>query len=263
MYHQTGMNKLLSIMDQLRSDKGCPWDRKQTMESLKPFLIEETYEVLEAIESGDKERVREELGDLLLQIVFLSQIGREEQAFSFEDVVQGINEKLLRRHPHVFGDEKAENAEEVLHRWEQIKREEKKGKERRSILDGIPQALPALIRAGRLQDRAARVGFDWKETSEVLNKVEEEFQELKHALKKNDPSEIEHELGDILFALVNLSRFIRVSSEDALRKSTQRFISRFQYIEEYAVRNELKLHTLSLQEMDRLWEEAKSLEKSQ
>ncbi len=258
-----GIDKLLSIMEQLRSDKGCPWDRQQTMESLKPFVIEEAYEVIEAIDSGNRNRVCEELGDLLLQIIFLSQIGKEEKSFSFEDAVQEINKKLIRRHPHVFGEENAASVEEVLHRWEQIKREEKNDQGRRSILEGTPEALPALLRAHRLQDRAARVGFDWEKTSQVLEKVEEEFEELKQSLEENDPVQIEKEFGDILFALVNLSRFIQVSPEDALRNTIHRFISRFQYIEEYAEKKGIELHTIPLAEMDRLWNEAKELEREQ
>ncbi|MDX1762935.1 MAG: nucleoside triphosphate pyrophosphohydrolase [bacterium] len=261
MNQQSEIEKLLSIMAQLRSEQGCPWDRQQTMESLKPFVIEEAYEVIEAIDSGDRGRVCEELGDLLLQIVFLSQIGSEEEAFRFDDVAREINEKMLRRHPHVFGEERADNAQEVLHRWEQIKQKEKKGEERRSILAGIPQALPSLLKAHRLQDRAARVGFDWEHLSQVIEKVEEELAEFKTALKEKDAEEIEWELGDLLFAIVNLSRFIKISPEDALRKTISRFIGRFQHIEEHAVRQGVELHTLTLEEMDRLWEEAKALEK--
>lgn len=260
MDKKIGMDKLLSIMQELRSHQGCPWDKQQTMASLKPFVIEEAYEVVEAIDSGDRAKVCEELGDLLLQIVFLSQIGKEEDVFSFEDVLQEIHDKLIRRHPHVFGDETAENAQEVLHRWEQIKQEEKNDQQRKSILEGTPKALPGLLRAHRLQDRAARVGFDWQKTSQVLEKVEEEFEELKKALEENDPCQMEKEFGDILFALVNLSRFIQVNPEDALKGTIHRFISRFQYIEEHAVGNGIELHTLSLEEMDRLWNEAKELE---
>ncbi len=256
-----GMEKLLAIMAKLRSEDGCPWDKKQTLESLKPFIIEEAYEVVEAIERGESREVCEELGDLLLQIAFLAQIGKESGEFDFDDVVRGINEKLLRRHPHVFGDEKAENAEEVLHRWEQIKKEEKKDRKRNSILEGIPRALPALLKAHRLQDRAARVGFDWKHLSQVLEKVEEETAEFKEALENKNPEEIENEFGDMLFALVNLSRFIQVSPEDALRKTISRFIARFQHIEEYAARQQVELHTLTLEEMDRLWNEAKAMGK--
>ena len=178
----------------------------------------------------------------------------------FEEVVQEINEKLLRRHPHVFGGEEAENAEEVLHRWEQIKQNEKEDRKRHSILEGIPDVLPALLKAHRIQDRAARVGFDWEETSQVLEKVEEEITEFKSSLQEEDQENIEAEFGDLLFALVNLSRFIKVNPEDALRKTIRRFMSRFNYIEEYASANELELHTLSLEEMERLWIEAKGLE---
>jgi len=255
------MDKLLTIMGKLRSEHGCPWDKQQTMESLKPFIIEEAYEVVEAIERGKPEEVCEELGDLLLQIVFLAQIGKESGDFEFDDVARGINEKMLRRHPHVFGNETADNAEEVLHRWEQIKKEEQKDRKRKSILEGIPKALPALLKAHRLQDRAARVGFDWEHISQVLEKVEEETAEFKEALEKKDPEEIENEFGDMLFALVNLSRFIKVSPEDALRKTISRFIARFQHIEEYAARRKVELHTLTLEEMERLWNEAKALGK--
>ncbi len=260
MENQSQMEKLLAIMAELRSESGCPWDRKQTMESLKPFVIEEAYEVVEAIDGGDARKVCEELGDLLLQIVFQAQIANEAGAFSFEDVVAAINDKLLRRHPHVFGEEKADNAEEVLHRWEQIKQSEN-GWERRSILQGVPKDLPALLKAHRLQDRAARVGFDWEHLSQVLEKVEEELDEFRKALQEKHGEQIEDEFGDVLFALVNLSRFIKVSPEDALRKTISRFISRFQHIEEYAFREGIELHSLSLQEMDRLWNEAKELEK--
>ena len=261
MDQQNEIGKLLSIMAQLRSEEGCPWDRQQTMESLKPFVIEEAYEVIEAIDSGNRSRVCEELGDLLLQIVFLSQIGSEEGTFRFDDVARAINEKMLRRHPHVFGEERADNTEEVLHRWEQIKQKEKKGEERRSILAGIPQAMPSLLKAHRLQDRAARVGFDWEHLSQVMEKVEEELEEFKTALEEKDSEQIEWELGDLLFAMVNLSRFIKISPEDALRKTISRFIGRFQHIEEHAARQGVELHTLTLEEMDRLWEEAKALEK--
>jgi len=261
MEKSEGMEKLLAVMAKLRSEQGCPWDKKQTMESLKPFIIEEAYEVVEAIEEGNPEEVCEELGDLLLQIVFLARIGQESGDFEFDDVVRGINKKLLRRHPHVFGDEKAENAEEVLHRWEQIKKEEKKDRKRKSILEGIPRSLPALLKAHRLQDRAARVGFDWEHLSQVLEKVEEETSEFKEALEKKNPEEIENEFGDLLFALVNLSRFIKVSPEDALRKTISRFIARFQHIEEYAARQQVELHTLTLEEMEHLWNEAKAMGK--
>ena len=254
------MEELLAIMARLRSEGGCPWDREQTMESLKPFVLEEAYEVVEAIESGDRAKVCEELGDLLLQIVFLSRIGDEEGSFAFEDVVRGINRKLRRRHPHVFGDEQADNAREVLHRWEQIKQEENAENPRRSILEGTPRSLPALLRAHRLQDRAARVGFDWEETSQVVEKVEEEFQELREAMASDRPERAAEELGDLLFALVNLSRFLRVNPEEALQGTIERFVRRFRHIEDHARRAGVRLHTLSLEQMDRLWNQAKESE---
>ena len=250
---------LVEIMARLRGENGCPWDREQTSESIKPYLVEETYEVLEAIDEQDPVKLREELGDLVLQIVFHAQMAEEAGLFTIADVLTGINEKLVRRHPHVFGDVKAETAQEVLFNWEQIKKAERQqAKGQASLLDGVPRELPALLRAHRLQDKASRVGFDWKEAREVLQKVEEEFGELRSAMEGQAPEQVEAELGDLLFSLVNLSRFLAVNPEEALRKTIARFIARFRYIEEELSRRGRSLRQASLQEMDALWAEAKT-----
>jgi len=252
--------ELVELMHRLRGEGGCPWDREQTRESLKPFLIEEAYEVLEALDEGDLEKYKEELGDLLLQAVFHAQIAREQREFTIEDVLRTLVEKLVRRHPHVFGEAKASSAHEVLHNWELMKRDERREKEgKASALEGVPKELPALLRAQRLQDKAARVGFDWKHIEEVWGKVEEEFGELREAVQER-PERVEAEFGDLLFALVNLSRFLEVNAEEALRKSIARFIARFRYIEEEMARRGKALEKASLDEMDALWEEAKAYE---
>lgn len=247
--------KLVGIMARLRAEGGCPWDREQTRDSLKPYLLEEAYELLEALDENDPEKIKEELGDLLLQIVFQSQIAKDRGEFDVEDVIENVTEKLIRRHPHVFGDAIFETAEEVRKQWYDRKREE--GKLRDSILEGVPRELPALLRAQRLQSRAAKVGFDWREVEGVLDKLDEELQEFRRALENNEPREIEDELGDIFFVLVNISRFVRVNPEDALRKTIAKFIARFRYIETKAAESERSLSEMTLEEMDALWEEAK------
>ncbi len=250
--------KLVDIMTALRSENGCPWDKEQTRESLKPFLVEETYEVLEAIDEGSPEKIKEELGDLLFQIVFHCQIAKERGEFDIGDMIAKISEKMRGRHPHVFGDARFENAEEVLKQWEERKKEEGKGRE--SILEGIPKELPSLLRAHRIQSRAARVGFDWERVEDVLKKLDEEIREFRDALQKRDQGGIEDELGDIFFVLVNISRFVGVNPEDALRKTISKFISRFRYIEMKAADSGRALSTMTLEEMDRLWDEAKTKE---
>jgi tetrapyrrole methylase family protein/MazG family protein len=251
--------ELVEIMARLRGEGGCPWDREQTHESIKPYLIEETYEVLEAIDEQDPAKLREELGDLVLQVVFHAQMAEEAEAFSIADVLASINDKLRRRHPHVFGDVKAETAQEVLFNWEQIKQaERRREKGEASLLDGVPRELPALLRAHRLQEKASRVGFDWAEAQEVLRKVEEELAELRAAMQAQGTDRMEAEMGDLLFALVNLSRFIAVNPEEALRKTIARFIARFRFIEEELVRRGRSLKQASLQEMDALWADAKA-----
>ena len=249
--------ELVEIMARLRGEDGCPWDREQTSESIKPYLIEETYEVLEAIDEQDPAKLREELGDLMLQVVFHAQMAEEGGAFGITGVLAGINDKLRRRHPHVFGDVKADTAQEVLFNWEQIKHAERR-EAQASLLDGVPRELPALLRAHRLQEKASRVGFDWKEAQAVFRKVEEELGELRDAMEGQVSEHMEAELGDLLFALVNLSRFIAVNPEEALRKTIARFIGRFRYIEEELTRRGRSLRQATLQEMDDLWEKAKS-----
>src|SRR5574337_34428 len=214
---------LVRIMERLRADNGCPWDREQTRETLKPFLIEEAYEVVEAIDEGDPKQIMEELGDLLFQIVFHAQVAAERREFTIGQVVAATTEKMVRRHPHVFGDATASTAGEVLEQWEELKRKERNTAAAVpvSALDGVPRELPGLLRAQRLQDKAARVGFDWPEISGVLAKVEEELGELKEAIGSAAPEEVEAELGDVLFSLVNLARFLNLSAEEADRKSTR------------------------------------------
>lgn len=255
----TDLKKLIDIMSALRGDKGCPWDKDQTRESLKPFLLEETYEVLEALDEGDSEKIKEELGDLLFQIVFHCQLAREKKEFDISDVIEEISRKMLNRHPHVFGKKKFKNKEHFRKYWEKEKKRE--GKKRESILEGVPKALPSLLRAHKLQKKAARVGFDWKKTEDVFEKMNEELKEFRKALKNKKQPEIEDELGDIFFMLVNISRFVGVNPEDALRKTISKFISRFRYIEMKAADKKRSLSDMTLDEMDKLWDEAKKREK--
>lgn len=251
--------KLLDIMTALRAEDGCPWDKEQTRESLTPYLVEETYEVIEAIEEGDPEKIREELGDLLFQIVFHCQIAKERGEFDIGGVIEKISDKMITRHPHVFakdsGKQKFETSSEVVKQWEERKKEE--GKLRSSILEGIPKELPSLLRAHRLQSRAAKVGFDWKRVEDVLVKLDEELTEFRKALEDRKQAEIEDELGDIFFVLVNVSRFVGVNPEDALRRTISKFISRFRYIEMKAADAGKRLSGMTLEEMDALWEDAK------
>jgi len=251
--------ELVQIMARLRGENGCPWDREQTHASIKPYLLEETYEVLESIDENDPAKLEEELGDLVLQVVFHAQMADEAGLFTIADVLRGINEKLRRRHPHIFGDVKADTAQEVLFNWEQIKKlEREKAQGRASLLDGVPRELPALLRAHRLQEKASRVGFDWNEARQVFQKVEEELAELRAAMEGEQPDRMEAELGDLLFSLVNLGRFIAVNPEEALRKTIARFIARFQYIEEELARRGTAPGQVTIEEMDALWAEAKA-----
>lgn len=251
---------LVQIMERLRADNGCPWDREQTRETLKPFLIEEAYEVVEAIDEGDPKHLMEELGDLLFQVVFHAQVAAERREFTIGQVLAATADKMVRRHPHVFGDSTASTTHEVLEQWEELKREERNAAAAipASALDGVPRELPGLLRAQRLQDKASRTGFDWPEISGVMAKVEEELGELKEAIGSAAPEAVEEELGDVLFSLVNLARFLNLSAEDALRRSIARFATRFQRMEEALQRDGRRLKEMSIEEMDRLWEEAKS-----
>lgn len=247
------MDKLIEIMKRLRAE--CPWDKVQTHETLKPYLIEEAYELIEAIEEAEPSKIKEELGDLLLQIVFHAELSSERGEFDMNDVVNGICEKMISRHPHVFGAERFETAEEVVGQWEERKREE--GKFRDSILHGVPAHMPSLLRAHRIQSRASKVGFDWQDKAGVLKKLEEEMLEFRRAVESGSKSDAEEELGDILFSLVNVSRFTGVNPEDALRSSISKFIRRFRHLEMKAAEAGLHLKDMTLSEMDRLWDEAK------
>ncbi|MCB5276727.1 MAG: nucleoside triphosphate pyrophosphohydrolase [Candidatus Cloacimonetes bacterium] len=246
---------LVDIVAALRDpEKGCPWDIKQTRESLVPNFIEELYEVVEAIEDKDYSALREELGDLMLHIVFQAQIAHEEGIFAMHDVLEAICNKLVRRHPHVFGDVQIDDADGVKMNWERIKKQEKK--ERESVLDGIPRALPALIQAHRIQEKAASVGFDWKDMRPVLEKIEEEHEELMEALADNDSDAIREEMGDYLFSIVNLARKLGIDAEAALKATNRKFYRRFRYVENQY--NEEEIHEASLEELDKHWESAKS-----
>lgn len=268
-------DELVQLMAKLRAPDGCPWDRKQTHESLKPYLLEETYEVLETIDKQDEPKLREELGDLLLQILFHAQIAAERKAFSVEEVMQLLADKLVRRHPHVFG-KKGDGAltpDQVYSNWEQIKKSERQQAGRsESVLDGVPKTLPALLRAFQIQARASRVGFDWPQNGDgvhqVMGKVKEEIEELTDAYGTREKRageadqaamqrHLEDEMGDVLFSLVNLARFLKVNPEDAMRQATDRFADRFHFIEAEASRTGRALESMTLAEMDTLWEKAK------
>ncbi len=264
-------DKVVSIMARLRAPDGCPWDRKQTHDSLKPYLLEETYEVLETIDHGDLPKLKEELGDVLLQVLFHSQIGTETGSFTIEDVLRVLGDKLIRRHPHVFGEkgggDQSLNSDQVLHRWEEIKRAERKdaGKPD-SMLQDVPKALPALLRAYQIQARAARVGFDWPDNLQglagVFGKVTEELGELQEAVAAQTTptpptAEVTAELGDLLFSIVNLARHVKVNPEDTLRQATNRFTDRFQYIERQAALTGRTMADLTLDQMEAYWTEAK------
>jgi tetrapyrrole methylase family protein / MazG family protein len=245
---------LVAIMARLRGKDGCPWDRSQTKEDLKPFLIEETYEILEALDRGDDQGLQEELGDLLFHIIFMARIAEEEEAFNINDVIQGIAEKMRRRHPHVFGSADVSDAHEVEVNWAKLKAAEKP---RGSLMEGLPRHLPALMRAYRLTQRAAQVGFDWEDTDQVWAKLEEELKEFQEALREERKEALQEELGDILFTLVNLARFIGVDPEDALRRVTNKFAQRFTYIEQRLQEQGKTPQEASLATMDALWEESK------
>jgi nucleoside triphosphate diphosphatase len=254
-----GFDRLVAIMRRLRAPGGCPWDAEQTHESLKRYLIEETYEVVEAIDKKDPELLKEELGDLLLQPIFHSSIAEERGEFVMADVIDSICDKLVRRHPHVFGAEKVKNAAEQVEKWEQIKKQEK-GEERRSALAGIPPHMPALMKAHKLTEKAARVGFDWDGVDQVFAKVMEELHELEETMIAGDQVRIEAELGDLLFAIVNLGRFLSLNPEEALGKTITRFTRRFAFVEDRLHAEGKQMQDATLEEMDLLWEEAKRKE---
>ena len=253
-------DQLVEVFAALRSENGCPWDREQTHESIKPDLIEEAYEVIEAIDAGDSTKLREELGDLLGNVMLHAQIAKDEGEFDINDIIKILTEKLIRRHPHVFGDQVANNADQVLKNWEQIKRSESGHEDRESVLDGVPDLLPNLQRAQKLQRKAARVGFDWNEVSDVLPKIDEEISELKESIQDNNREEIELEIGDLLFSIVNLCRFLDVRAEEALRKANRKFVRRFKAMEKELEHRGDSFKHYDLAGLDEIWDKAKERE---
>ncbi|THD65765.1 nucleoside triphosphate pyrophosphohydrolase [Robertkochia marina] len=245
--------RLLTIMDELREQ--CPWDRKQTLQSLRHLTIEETYELGDAILDNDLEEVKKELGDLLLHIVFYAKIGSEKEAFDIADVAHGICDKLIDRHPHIYGDVEVADEEEVKKNWENLKLKEGK----KSVLEGVPKSLPALVKASRIQDKVAGVGFDWEKPEQVWEKLEEELQEFRQEIDSGSQDHIEAEFGDVMFSMINYARFLKINPEDALERTNKKFIKRFQYLEEKAMNLGKSLKDMTLAEMDVFWEEAKRL----
>ena len=252
---------LIETIDILRGENGCPWDREQTHESIKKGIVEESYEVVDAIEKEDDNALVEELGDVLLQVVFHSAIGKEDGYFNFSDVVEGICNKMVYRHPHVFGDSKLQSSDEVLAKWEDIKKKEKNFESVTDDLEGIAKALPALIRAEKIQKKVSKVGFDWDNVEDAAEKVKEELNEVLEVYNSENKSKIVEEVGDLIFACVNVGRFLKVNSEEALNITSEKFIKRFNYIETKSKSMDIKLEDMTLSDMDKLWEEAKKLEK--
>ncbi|MEO6583225.1 MAG: nucleoside triphosphate pyrophosphohydrolase [Ferruginibacter sp.] len=247
----TSFEKLVQIMDDLREQ--CPWDKKQTIQTLRHLTIEETYELADAITDNDYKGIKEELGDLLLHIVFYAKIGTEKNEFTLAEVINGVCEKLINRHPHIYGDVKVQNEGEVKQNWEKIKLKEGKT----SVLGGVPNSLPAMVKAMRLQDKSKQVGFEWDDAGQVWQKVEEELQEFQEAVALNDKDKMEDELGDVFFSLVNYARFLQLDAENALERTNKKFIARFTKMEKLALTQNRFLHDLNLQEMDALWNSVK------
>jgi MazG family protein len=254
-------DELVALMTRLRAPGGCPWDRKQTLPDLKPYVIEEAYEVVDAIDQNDRRALAEELGDLLLQAVFIAEITREEGGLDIHDSVTAIHDKLVRRHPHVFGDVVANDAETVLTNWEKLKQDERKA-ENKSVLSGVPQSMPALLKASRLTEKAARVGFDWRRTEDVFDKIDEELAELREAVANGDQDDIHEEIGDLLFTIANIARKVNVNPEEALQSTNRKFMRRFESMETNVRERGQNLDQLELEEMDRLWDEAKAAERA-
>jgi MazG family protein len=250
------LEKLLGLMARLRGPSGCPWDREQTMASLRPFILEEAYELVEAVSSGEGEAIREELGDLLLEVVFVNQIASEEKLFEMSEVIRGIHDKLVRRHPHVFESERVASAGQALERWDEIKEREKT--DRGSALDGVPKSLAALARAQKISSRAAKAGFDWKSATEVEAKLDEELEELDEAVASGSATRVEEELGDVLFALVNLARHLGVDAEVALSTATDKFGERFKHLERDLLSQGRSVADADMDELNSLWEKAKT-----
>jgi len=247
------IDRLLTIMDELREQ--CPWDKKQTMQTLRHLTIEETYELGDAILDNDLEEVKKELGDILLHIVFYAKIGSETRDFDIADVANGICEKLINRHPHIYGDVKVENEDEVKQNWENIKLKEGK----KSVLEGVPNGLPSLVKANRIQDKVSGVGFDWEKPEQVFEKLKEELGELQEEVEANNSDKMESEFGDVLFSMVNYARFLKINPENALERTNKKFIKRFQYLEGKAKGAGKSIQDMTLAEMDVYWEEAKQL----
>lgn len=251
------LGRVIETLDILR--KECPWDRKQTNESLRPNTIEETYELCEALLADDDENISKELGDVLLHVLFYSKIGEEKDAFDIADVADKLNKKLIFRHPHVFGTVQADNSSQVEQNWEQIKLKEKGGN--RTVLAGVPSSLPAMIKAFRVQEKASNVGFDWEERRQVWDKVKEELAEVESEIDTLDHDRMEEEFGDLLFSLINAARLYKINPENALEKTNRKFINRFNYVEEQVVKSGKSMKEMSLSEMDSLWNEAKLIER--
>jgi MazG family protein len=249
----TAFLRLIKIMDELRAQ--CPWDKKQTIHTLRSLTIEETYELVDSIDQEDWKGIKEELGDILLHLVFYAKIGSEQQQFELEEVINGVCEKLIHRHPHIYGDVKVADEEAVKRNWEQLKLKEGKGK--KSVLEGVPSSLPSMVKAWRIQEKAKQVGFEWESKEDVWKKVEEETAELKEAIASNNPAAIQDEMGDLLFSLVNYARFLQVDPDKALESTNRKFINRFQAMEMIAKASGKELATMSLTEMDAIWNEVK------
>ncbi len=254
-------DELVKLMTTLRGPNGCPWDREQTLPDLKPFVIEEAYEVVDAVDRNDRRALLEEVGDLLMEAVFIAEITRGEGSFDIYDSITAIHDKLVRRHPHVFSDVEVSDAEEVIVNWEKLKNEERKA-ENKSVLAGVPQSLPALLKASRLTEKAARVGFDWRRTDDVFDKVDEEIAELRRAVDSGDSAEVAAELGDLLFTIANIARKVDVNPEEALQSTNRKFLRRFETMARRVRERGKNLDQLTLEEMDQLWDEAKAAERS-
>jgi tetrapyrrole methylase family protein/MazG family protein len=250
---------LVSLMTRLRGPDGCPWDRKQTLPDLKPYVIEEAYEVVDAIDRDDRASLAEEVGDMMLEAVFIAEVTREEGSFDIYDAITAVHDKLVRRHPHVFGDVQANDAEEVLVNWEKLKNEERKS-ENKSLMAGVPQSMPALLKASRLTEKAARVGFDWRRTEDVFAKLDEELAEVHEAIASGDAQKMHDEIGDLLFTIANIARKLNVNPEEALQSTNRKFTRRFESMECAVRAEERNLDQLSLEEMDALWNDAKNAE---
>ncbi|MDQ1273518.1 MAG: tetrapyrrole methylase family protein / MazG family protein [Planctomycetota bacterium] len=248
---------LIELMRKLRSKDGCPWDKEQSHASLKPHLVEETYEVIDAIDSGDPDKIKEELADLFFHIVFHCQIAKEKGAFDIGDVMALCLDKMTRRHPHVFGDASAATPEEVIRQWEEIKKKEKGNEDRKSVVDGLPRHLPALQKAQKLQKKVAKVGFDWTNIQDVIAKVDEELGEVKEAIQENKPENIEEEVGDLLFSVVNLARFLKLDTENVLHKTIYKFVDRFKRVETELASMGKDIEKCTLEEMDTVWNKVK------